>query len=459
MTAESQPLLRRAGIHLMERARRTHALRLLPQLLASQWWDPERLSLLQRERLRALMRFCRDEVPFYRESFQRCALDPEAVRPEEQLLRLPVLGKNQVRASGDDLHAASFRRWQPRLKSTSGSTGVPLNYYLDRPSHSYQWGHLWRGWHQAGYRPGDQYATLSGGSLVPEKVDLKQKVYLFLSGAVHLPSYHLTESVMASYAKLLRRRRVGFLYGYPSSLHLFATYVRSSFESLPPLQAVFTTSESLGPKARDSITAAFGCRVIDTYGCNDGGVYGFECAEETGFHVGAESVFLEVVDAEGRPLPAGEVGRIVVTNLAIRAMPLLRYATGDMGALTHERCACGRGLVRIIALQGRERDFVMTPAGHQVHGAFFNHFAPFYTAAWLDRFQVYQPDLRQLVLRVVVNREPNATERETLFTALRKGLGEMDFQLEILDDLELTRTGKFRVVVSDVARQPEAQES
>jgi len=459
MTTELPPWFRHAGIRLMERARRTHALRLLPPLLTSQWWEPERLSLLQRERLLALLRFCRDEVPFYRESFHRCALDPEAEHPEEQLLRLPVLSKKQVRAAGDTLHAASFRRWQPRLKSTSGSTGVPLNYYLDRPSHSYQWGHLWRGWHQAGYRPGDRYATLSGGSLVPERVDLKQKVYLFLSGAVHLPSYHLTEAIMTRYATLLSRRRVRFLYGYPSSLHLFASYVSSSFEGLPPLQAVFTTSESLGPKARESITAAFGCPVFDTYGCNDGGVYGFECAEQAGFHVGTESVVLEVVDTGGRPVPEGEVGRIVVTNLAIRAMPLLRYATGDMGALTHERCTCGRGLVRIVSLQGRARDFVLTPRGHQVHGAFFNHFAPFYSAAWLDRFQIYQPDRQRLVLRVVINREPTATERETLFTALQKGLGEMDFQLEIMDDLELTRTGKFRVIVSDVARSLEDQES
>ena len=441
---------RGAAIRLVDVLRKTDALDLLPGLLESQWWDRGRLEALQRERLAELGRFCRDEVPYYGDLFEASGLgDGDELTPES-LTALPLTDKDVIRAQGARLRARSFDRWQPRAKSTSGSTGAPLNYYLDRPSHSMQWAHLWRGWDQAGYAPGDVYATLSGGSLLPEKVGLKQAVYLALSGALHLPSYHLTEPVMDDYLARLAGRSVAFLYGYPSSLEIFAEHVLERGGAAVAMKAVFTTSETLAPRARATIARAFDCPVIDTYGCNDGGLYTFECGRADGYHVGMESVFVEILDEAGRRVPDGEVGRIVTTNLSIRAMPLLRYVTGDLGALSREPCACGRGLVRVVELQGRDRDVVFTPAGRKVHGAFFNHFEPFYAADWLVRYQVYQPDVGSLVVRVKVSREPTAEERGHIVGELRRGLGDMDVSLETVEEFETTRTGKFRVVVSDV---------
>ena len=451
MAIELPHPLRPMGIRLMEKLRRTHALKLLPQLLESEKWSLAELELLQIRRLRELGEFCRHEVDWYQEKFSRAGIDDGTPVTPQTLEQFPLLRKETIREAGDRLKSASFTKWKPRAKSTSGSTGIPLNYYLDRPSHSYQWGHLWRGWHQVGFTPGDLYATLSGGSLVPEKVDFKQRIYLLLSGAIHLPSYHLTEEVMSQYLDLLGRKEVPFLYGYPCSLELLAEFILNGSDRALPMQAVFTTSEVLTPKARQAIQNAFGCPVIDTYGCNDGGLYSYECSNRNGFHVGMESVYVEITDDEGRRLPDGETGNIVSTNLVMRAMPLMRYMTGDVGAICREPCPCGRGLLRIVDLQGRERDFVLTKAGHRVHGAFFNHFDPFYRAEWLHRFQVYQPDRETLIVRVMVHREPTSEECEDLIGELRRGLGEMDIRLEVVDEMETTRTGKFRVIISDIA--------
>jgi len=185
MSLEVPRPLQKFGIYLMEKARRTEAVKLLPSLLESQWWDPTQLELLQNKRLADLGKFCRQEVPYYQELFDRLGVVPEQRLTPDSLTALPLMDKETIRDADSKLHSKSWQNWQPRRKSTSGSTGIPLNYYLDRPSHSYQWAHLWRGWQQIGYSPGDQYATLSGGSLVPEKVDLKQKIYLALSGAIH----------------------------------------------------------------------------------------------------------------------------------------------------------------------------------------------------------------------------------------------------------------------------------
>lgn len=440
--------LRRLGIRVMERIRRTDALALLPELERSQWCPREELAAEQLAALREHLIFCRDHVPYYREQFSSLGFEPEAVMDVTDLGRLPLLDKATITESGPALHSDRFATLQPRHKSTSGSTGVPLNYHLDRRSHSYLWAQIWRAWGQVGYRPGDVYATLSGGSLLPREVDLKQRVYLLLSGCVHLPSYHLTAEEMDGYARMLRGRGLRSIYGYPSSLELFASHLLARDLCPEPMQAVFTTSEMLSPSARAIISRAFGAPVYDTYGCNDGGVYAFECDQHDGYHVGDESCLVEVVDDQGQPLPAGQVGRIVTTQLVNQAHPFLRYVTGDVGALEPEPCACGRGLSRIVKLQGRERDFVVTPDGRRVHGAFFNHFEPFYTSPWISRFQVHQAVAGQLEVRLVVSRTPSPDEERDLLDQLLKGLGSMDITLRQVDSVELSPTGKFRVVIS-----------
>lgn len=441
---------RRLGIRLMERLRRTDACRLLPGLVRSQWSDPSALAARQNAALRRHLVWCGERVPYYRELFRQLRFAPASIAEPADLQALPLLDKLTIRAAADRLRPAERATFAPRSKSTSGSTGVPLVYDLDRNSHSYLWANIWRAWGQVGYRPGDLYATLSGGSLLPERVDFKQRVYLLLSGCLHLPSYHLTAEVMDRYGALLRRRPVAFLYGYPSSLELFATHLGTGNDRPPPLRAVFTTSELLTDAARRIIGAAFACPVIDTYGCNDGGLYSFECSEHRGFHQGMESCVVEVVDDDGRPLPDGKTGRIVTTHLANRAHPFVRYVTGDIGAIDRTVCRCGRGLLRIVALQGRERDFVLTPDGRKVHGAFFNHFEPFYAADWIERFQIYQPTADRLEVRLITGAEPAADALEDLRRELRRGLGAMEIKFVFPPELESTPTGKFRVVISDL---------
>ena len=447
MNVRNNSLLMKGSIALMERLRKTHGQRFLPNLLASQRLPLDQLEARQLAALKEHLEFCGRQIPHYRDLFARLGFDPAAVTSGRDLQALPVLDKEAIKAAGDTMHSPQLAANGPRHKSTSGSTGVPLNYFLDRHSHSYLWAHIWRAWAEAGYRPGDLYATLSGGSLLPEKVDFKQKVYLFLSGAIHLPSYHLTEEIMSGYVDILRRDRVRFMYGYPSSLELFANFIQAHPGGAPAFSAVFTTSELLKPTARQAIEAGFQAPVFDTYGCNDGGLYAFECRHHQGWHQNMESCFLEVVDEDGRQLPDGQVGAIVSTHFANKSHPFLRYNTGDRGAILREPCPCGRGLLRLVDLAGRERDFVLTPAGRKVHGAFFNHFEPFYQSAWLDRFQIFQDDPQAITVRIQTNRPPTAAEKDAMIAQLRQGLEGMRVSLEEVEEFELTRTGKFRVVI------------
>jgi len=442
--------LRYFGISLMEKLRKTEGQKYLTTLEKSQWQSLQELEAIQLENLKSHLQWCKANVPYWASLFDKYKFNPDTFGSFEQLQQLPLIDKDTIRDVGDDLMPTDGIERQRRLKGTSGSTGKPLNYYLDRKSHSYLWGHIWRAWSQTEYRPGDLYATLSGGSLLPEKVDFKQRIYLLLSGCLHLPSYHLTSEIMDRYCKTLSDTKVGFMYGYPSSLELFAKYVNSQGVNLIPAKAVFTTSEMLTVEARAEIEQAFQCEVYDIYGCNDSGLYSFECDQHSGFHQGMESCYVEVVDDDGKCVADGQTGRIVTTHFANESHPFIRYITGDVGAIDRSPCPCGRGLVRLVKLQGRERDFVRTADGRKVHGAFFNHFAPFYSNSWIDRFQVWQGEIGKLEVRLQVNRKPPEEDVETIISELKEGLGEIQITMKYTDEMELTSTGKFRVVISCV---------
>jgi phenylacetate-CoA ligase len=113
---------------------------------------------------------------------------------------------------------------------------------------------------------------------------------------------------------------------------------------------------------RGAIERAFGCRAYDIYGLSEiigPGVAG-ECEARTGLHVCDDHFLPEIVDpVTGAPQPAGQEGELVLTTLTKRAMPMIRYRTGDITALTTEPCACGRTSARIARLKGRADDMLI----------------------------------------------------------------------------------------------------
>ncbi|MBM4117958.1 hypothetical protein FJ251_09525 [bacterium] len=156
----------RLGVRLVDRFRRTEALRLYPGVMASQWDSPDALQELQWEALRALIAHAARQVPYYRRLFRDRGLEPEDFREPADLALLPRLTKEIIRREGAAMLADDWRRFQPRTKATSGSTGVPLRFWIDRRSHGHHWAFIWRAWALSGFVPGDRWAALAGGALV-----------------------------------------------------------------------------------------------------------------------------------------------------------------------------------------------------------------------------------------------------------------------------------------------------
>jgi phenylacetate-CoA ligase len=102
--------------------------------------------------------------------------------------------------------------------------------------------------------------------------------------------------------------------------------------------------------------------LFDVYGTSETKEIAWEC-EAGSRHINADVVYVEILDEQGAVVPTGADGEIVVTLLVNRAMPLVRYRTGDRGSMLPSRCSCGRGSPLLGVISGRDSDTLELPDG------------------------------------------------------------------------------------------------
>jgi len=151
----------------------------------------------------------------------------------------------------------------------------------------------------------------------------------------------------------LNRFKPMVLGGYPSALHPMATAaVEGGLKIAPKL--VFSGGETVTPGLRRQIRRAWGIELFDFYGLTETMIIAGECKAHQGMHIFEDAAIVEVVDDKGKPLPPGEKGAgILLTSLVARTLPVIRYAVGDILAVTDEPCPCGSPFRRITSIEGR----------------------------------------------------------------------------------------------------------
>jgi phenylacetate-CoA ligase len=294
-------------------------------------------------------------LPGYAEACERI---PAGVDPFEALRAMPVL----ERAAVQDAPDAYRDRGQPSLRmTTSGSTGTPLVIHVHprarrrrrRQFAGFFWRHGWRPWHRSlSLKVLPDPSARLGSTLLDGTVLRRRR------------SASVLEPLERQY-RCLREVDPQILHGLPTVIAELAA--RAEGEGWRPkrLRAIFTASEALTDATRRHIQASLSAPVVDSYAAVEAFV-GWQCERREGFHINTGSVVVEILDAAGRPTAPGEVGRVALTTLDNPAMPLMRYAIGDMAiAGDGRRCPCGRPGPLLPRVLGRQVPFLLV-GGRQV---------------------------------------------------------------------------------------------
>jgi phenylacetate-CoA ligase len=146
-------------------------------------------------------------------------------------------------------------------------------------------------------------------------------------------------------------------------------------------------------------------------------------------------------------------GKLIVSDFINRAMPLIRYEVGDVVVPSSRACKCGRGLPLIERVEGREADYVVTPAGNLISGiSLTENFANLVPGT--AQMQIVQESITQLRIRLVADDAFGDASRRKIAELVRETFGDsVSHDVELVDAIPQEPSGKYRFCISKVARE------
>lgn len=433
---------------LQERFKHHTTVRVRKEMEQSQYWPLEKLEALRVSRLKTLLANAGQHVPYYRDLFARIGFDPAAVTSTADLQRLPFVDKPVIRANTEALksdQAQGLARF-----NTGGSSGEPLIFFIGNERVSHDVAAKWRATRWWDVDIGDPEIVLWGSPIELTSQDRVRQYRDALMRTKLLPAFEMSPEKVASFIAEIQAMRPKMLFGYPSAFAHIARQAQEHNIRLDNLgiKVAFVTSERLYDHQRELIQKVFGCPVANGYGGRDAGFIAHQCPA-CGMHLTYEDIIVEIVDGEGLVLPPGESGEIVVTHLATKDFPFIRYRTGDIGVLDDQPCSCGRTLPLLKSIQGRSTDFLVAYNGTVMHGLSLIYLVR--DLPGVKQFKVIQESLELIRILLVTDHAFCMTCIPGIMAGAKKRLGEaVEINIELVESIPPEKSGKYRYVVSRV---------
>lgn len=433
---------------LQEHLKRHDTVRVHKEMEQSQYWPMERLEDLRVARLKALLTHAGQHVPYYRDVFSQLAFNPANVTAVADLQRLPFLDKAVIRAHTEALksdQAQDLARF-----NTGGSSGEPLIFFIGNERVSHDVAAKWRATRWWGVDIGDPEIVMWGSPIELGSQDRVRQLRDALMRTKLLPAFEMSPQKVAGFIAEIRAMRPKMLFGYPSAFAHIAHHAQEHNIRLDDLgiKVAFVTSERLYDHQRELIQSIFGCPVANGYGGRDAGFIAHQCPAG-GMHLTHEDIIVEIVDAEGHVLPPGQSGEIVVTHLATKDFPFIRYRTGDVGVLGDQPCSCGRTLPLLKEIQGRSTDFLVAADGTVMHGLALIYIVR--DLPGVRQFKIVQESLALTRILLVTDTNFDVAHLPNIERGAKARLGEgVVVEVQLVDEIPPEKSGKYRYVVSRV---------
>ena len=415
----------------------------------SQWLPADELKVIQWQKLKETIDYAYQHSPYYGKLFRAIGLTPKDIKTPDDYLRIPVTTKLDIRNNTDQFISAEYKKESLVVAKTGGSTGVSLNLYFDEACQEKRNAAAIRSDRWAGWNLGHKRAALWGNP--PTPTTFKQKVrHHLLDRTIYLDTMALNNDSMGAFVDQWHVEKPKSLFGHAHSIYMFAKYVAvNNINDLRP-QAIVATSMMLLDHERVLIESVFDCKVTNRYGCEEVGLIGCECEQHNGMHLNTDHLYIEFLDDDNQPVPAGQPGKIILTDFNNKGMPLLRYQVEDIGIPSDRVCSCGRGLPIMEGLQGRVADFLKGPNGSLVAGISLVE-RTLTDIKGLEQIQLVQPALN----RIEINRVKGIDYDENTDPLLLKELNSVfgpDIECIINDVTEIAQenNGKYRFSICKV---------
>lgn len=321
--------------------------------------DRETLRKIQSERLKKIVKSCYENVPLYKRRFDEIGIKPEDIESIDDIVKLPFTYKSDLRDTYPFGLTAVPRSEFVRVHASSGTTGKQT--VVAYTQHDID---IWsecvaRGMTAIGGKPSDFVQNAYGYGLFTGGLGMHYGAEKLGAASVPVSSGNTNRQIA-----IMQDYGTDILCATPS----YALYIGETLreKGIDPkslnVRAGIFGAEPWTEEMRKEIEKLLDIKAYDIYGLSEiaGPGVACECQCQNGMHVNEDYFYPEIIDpVTGEQVPDGEYGELVFTCIGKEALPLIRYRTRDICRITHEKCECGRTLVRMDKPRGRTDDMLI----------------------------------------------------------------------------------------------------
>ncbi len=406
------------------------------------------LKELQQKILLNWLDYAYQNTTYYRDLFDKHGIDHRSL---DDFYKIPFLTKDLIRGNTKALIGKRYDSTQLGMKKTGGSTGEPLAFYSVPATGMINHGHLLYLYSFMGYQKGDVIVG-GGGTYIPEELREKNIFWKKLnkgnvSGAYLFSGLYFAPENIGLYVDKICSLKPAILRGHSSFYATLANYILDHDIKLDfEVKGIVLTAEICPPNQRQRIEKAFKTKVFFEYGHSEACLFCYTKDETMRYHSSPIFGYVEVLNDDGSPTELGQVGQIVVTGFVNKAMPFIRYETGDMGKLYHRN----GGIVILDALEGRSQDYIVAKNGQKwslTAVIFAQHFNAF---AAIRKWQIVQDKIGAIDIRIVKEKDYSEEDEIELRNKIQN-IADVSIDFYYVEDIPKTQSGKHLFLVQKLA--------
>lgn len=355
------------------------------------------------------------------------------------LSNFPVIDKSIIKNNYSQI--ASQSPWQKNtvVKMTSGSTGTPLSVIQDRRKRNRVYAELKFFGDLCGYNSHKKMAYLKVWNL-----GKKRNLTSFLQNIYCYEISNLSDSDISSILEDLYKKKIRVILSYASTLDIISRYASEIGHKNPYIDTIIGISETLNKTTREHLAKTFNsAKIVSRYSNNENGILAQDSGINTSFLFNSASYHIEILDFNSNsPLPNGEIGRIVVTDLFNYALPIIRYDTGDVGSISQN----SNGQILIDQLFGRKVDIITNTKGEIISPHTITNLM--WGKSWLDQYQFVQKSKDKYILRINSKKINNFSDIDSKLKTILGNNAEIFY--DIVDEIPVLSSGKRKYILSEI---------
>lgn len=413
-------------------------------LYKSQYWTREQIDNYQNIKLKEIIKHSYENVPFYTELFLDLRLKPEDIQTKADLIKLPIITKDDLKKNKSKHLAKNIPPKQLVLASSSGSTGEPFRYYKTKYSESFLKACLIRSWSWMDYHLGDKYVKIS----VNDRGSFIKKLQDKVNNSLYLSLNQLSSDDINKIIDNFYKFDPLFIRCYPIPLMLIAKQIKNTdgYYKGKSLKALTTTGTTLHDEVRKEIEDVFKVKIHDAYSCEGGGIFK-QCPTFEYYHPSEEFAISEFIEDNFTKADKENPVRHITTDLHNYASPLIRYDTQDYLVLgDNKTCSCGRHLINVKSIKGRDSDILKTPSGKFL--IVENFLAYFRWIQEVDLIQAIQEEKNLFKIKLVVNSAFDKSILDKIHNYWIEYIGnDAKVEIEVVDEIKVGENGKRRTII------------